>query len=183
MRRSLRDVIRRTALAGVSLPVRAVVRSSFVAQRAGGYAATLEVVDRHDRATGELLDAVPLPPLWLGPDGRGVYAPPEPGQVCVVGFVAGDRSQPFLAGMDARANLPAAAAATGALVLTDGAGTVVRISGRKVTVETSQQSLRGAIEQIIDAVPGMLDAAGHGIVPSSWPADRLKAELSKVLDG
>lgn len=182
-RRSIRELIRRAAWRGVSLPVRAVVLEPLVARRAGGYAASVEVLDRDGRRTGEMLPEVPLAPIWLGADGRGIYCPPAQGQILIVGWVDGDRAQPYFAGVDAAASQPPAEAALGALVLTDGAGTVLRIAGRKVGIETSQQSLLAALEQIVDAVPKLLDTGGDAIVPASWPAAQLKAALRQVLDG
>lgn len=182
MRRSIRELIRRAAWRGVSLPVRAVVLEPLVVRRAGGYGATVEVL-RDGRRTGETLPEVPLPPTWLGADGRGIYCPPAKGQILIVDWVDGDRAQPYFAGVDAAASQPPAAAVLGALVLTDGAGTVLRIAERKVGIETSQQSLLAALEQIVDAVPQLLDTAGHAVVPASWPAAQLKAALRQVLDG
>lgn len=182
MKRSIRDAIRRIAWSGVSLPVRARVRSSFVARRAGGYGCTAEVLDRTGAATGEVLESLPLSPIWLGADGRGIYAAPAAGQVVIVDWIDGDRSQPYIAAMDGAANVPAADAAAGPLVLTDGGGTIVKISGRRVSVASSQQSLVAALERIVDAVAALVDTAGHTIAPPSWPAAALKQRLRQVLD-
>lgn len=182
MRHSVRDFIRRIAWSGVSLPVRARVRSSFVARRAGGYGCTAEVLDRTGTATGEVLEALPLSPIWLAADGRGIYAAPAAGQVVIVGWIDGDRSQPYIAAMDGTANTPSADAAAGPLVLTDGRGTIIRINGRRVSVASSQQSLVAALERIVDAVSALVDTAGHAIAPASWPAAHLKQLLRQVLD-
>lgn len=182
MRHSVRDFIRRIAWSGVSLPVRARVRSSFVARRAGGYGCTAEVLDRTGAATGEVLEALPLSPIWLAADGRGIYAAPAAGQVVIVGWIDGDRSQPYIAAMDGTANTPSADAAAGPLVLTDGRGTIIRINGRRVSVASSQQSLVAALERIVDAVSALVDTAGHAIAPASWPAAHLKQLLRQVLD-
>lgn len=182
MRHSVRDFIRRIAWSGVSLPVRARVRSSFVARRAGGYGCTAEVLDRTGAATGEVLEALPLSPIWLAADGRGIYAAPAAGQIVIVGWIDGDRSQPYIAAMDGTANTPSADAAAGPLVLTDGRGTIIRINGHRVSVASSQQSLVAALERIVDAVSALVDTAGHAIAPASWPAAHLKQLLRQVLD-
>lgn len=182
MRHSVRDFIRRIAWSGVSLPVRARVRSSFVARRAGGYGCTAEVLDRTGAATGEVLEALPLSPIWLAADGRGIYAAPAAGQIVIVGWIDGDRSQPYIAAMDGTANTPSADAAAGPFVLTDGRGTIIRINGRRVSVASSQQSLVAALERIVDAVSALVDTAGHAIAPASWPAAHLKQRLRQVLD-
>lgn len=183
VRRSVRELIQRAAWRGVSLPVRAIVVQPLVVRSAGGYGASVEVLDRDGRRTGEMLPAVPLAPIWLGADGRGIYCPPAQGQILIVGWVAGDRAQPFIAGADAAASQPPAEAALDALVLTDGAGTVLRIGGGKVGIESRQQSLLAALELIVDAVPKLIDSEGHSIIPATWPGEELKAALQQVLDG
>lgn len=90
--RSASDALRAAALAGVSFPVRAVVRAAYCRPAAAGYAVDLEVVHRATlQPTGELVAAVPLSPLWLGADGRGLYAPPQVGQIVILAWVEGDR--------------------------------------------------------------------------------------------
>lgn len=187
VRRSVRELIQRAAWRGVSLPVRAIVVQPLVARRAGGYGASVAVLDRDGRRTGEMLPEVPLAPIWLGADGRGIYCPPAQGQILIISWVDGDRAQPFISGADVAASQPPAEAALGALVLTDGAGTVLRIKGGKIGIETSQQSLLAAVEQIVDAVPklidSLIDSHGDSIISSTWPAEQLKATLQQVLDG
>ena len=89
------EVIRRTALDGLELPARAIVRSSRA--DSGGYSATVEVLDSAGAPTGQVLADVPLDPLWLADAGRGVFAPPAPRQLVAVVWMGGEAGQPVIA--------------------------------------------------------------------------------------
>lgn len=186
MSRSLRDAIRRIAWSGVSLPVRAVVDRAYANPAAGGYAADVEIVHRVtlDRS-GEKLAEVPLQPLWLGADGRGLYAPPEAGQYVIVSWIDGDRSCPFIAGASADRYAPAAQAAAGELRLVDGRGGELALNGRW-RLANSQDSLRPVIEALIDAVDALQTVgppSPHALSPPTKAAlQAVKQRLGTLLD-
>lgn len=208
MRRSLRDAIRRIAWSGVSLPSKAIVdRSYATAGQRGGYAVDLEIVDRasHER-TGELLDEVPLQPLWLAADGAGLYAPPEEGQLVIVAFVDGDRAHPYISAAVADSYAPATSARVGELVLVDGRGHEVRItdqfyrvidgSGGELKLQerwrlaNRADSLKPVLDALIDAVialtttPGPANAVhSHAVAPPSVAAlTAVRQRLALLLD-
>lgn len=86
--------IRRLVWRGVELPCRAIVRSS--AADSGGYRATVEVLDHAYEPTGQTLADVPLDPLWLTDGGKGVWAPPDEGQIVAVVWMGGDAGHPVI---------------------------------------------------------------------------------------
>lgn len=199
----IRDAIRRIAWSGVSLPVLAVVDRAYVRPAAGGYAADLEVVQRGTRRrTGERLVEVPLQPLWLGADGRGLYAPPEQGQYVIVAWIEGDRSHPYVAGAAADRYTPAAAAATGELALLDGRGQEIRLRDglfevldgaggelrlqRKWRLATANDSLRPVLEALIDALVALTTIgppAPHSVSPGTKAAlQAVRQRLGTLLD-
>ena len=186
MKRSLAEAIRRLAWSGVSLPVRAVVDRAYASPAAGGYAADVEIVHRVslDRS-GEKLTEVPLQPLWLGGDGRGLFAPPEAGQYVIVSWIEGDRSCPFIAGASADRYSPAASAETGELRLVDGRGAELALSGRW-RLATAQDSLRPVIEALIDAVVALTTVgppSTHTVEPASKAAlQAVKERVGALLD-
>lgn len=188
--RSTSDALRAAALAGVSFPVRAVVRAAYCRPAAAGYAVDLEVVHRATlQPTGELVAAVPLSPLWLGADGRGLYAPPQVGQIVILAWVEGDRGHPFIAGFHGDAHLPARAVASGELVLTDGRGAELRIRDSLWRIANAQDSLRTLLEDLIDEVKGLVTTPGpaaphdHGVSPATKAKlQALRARLPKLLD-
>ena len=174
--RSIWHRIRRIAWSGVSLPVKAVVDASY-ARSGGEYAADLEVVHRATlERTGEMLEGVPLQPIWLGADGRGLYAPPEQGRIVVVGWIEGDRGHPYVAGAAADGYTPAASAGVGEFVLVDGRGHEVRITeqfwrlvdgvGGELKLQgrwrmaNPRDSLRPILESLIDAVAALTTTEG-----------------------
>ena len=178
--RSISAAILRLAWSGVSRPVKAVVDRSYARQGAeGGYAADLEVVHRVTlKRTGETLPGVPLQPVWLGPDGRGLYAPPAPGQLVIVNWIEGDRAHPYVAGAAADAYAPAVDAAVGALVLSDGgrnytmrvedtlwalydaSGAQIRLRGSRWTMVSDAESLRTILDDLIDALIALTTTQG-----------------------
>ena len=199
----IRDAIRRIAWSGVSLPVLAVVDRAYARQAAGGYAADLEVVQRATLSrTGERLVEVPLQPLWLGADGRGLYAPPEQGQYVVVAWIEGDRSHPYVAGAAADRYTPAAAAATGELALLDGRGQEIRLRDglfgvldgaggelrlqRKWRLATANDSLRPVLEALIDALVALTTIGPpgpHSVSPGTKAAlQAVRQRLGTLLD-
>lgn len=199
----IRDAIRRIAWSGVSLPVLAVADRAYVRPAAGGYAADLEVVQRATRRrTGERLVEVPLQPLWLGADGRGLYAPPAQGQHVVVAWIEGDRSHPYVAGAAADRYTPAAAAATGELALLDGRGQEIRLRDglfevldgaggelrlqRKWRLATANDSLRPVLEALIDALVALTTIgppAPHSVSPGTKAAlQAVRQRLGTLLD-
>ncbi len=198
--------IRRVAWSGVSLPVKAVVNASY-ARSGGEYAADLEVVHRATLArTGEILEGVPLQPVWLGADGRGLYAPPEQGQVVVVGWIEGDRAHPYVAGAAADGYSPAASAGVGEFVLVDGRGHEVRITDQfwrvidgaggelklqdRWRMANPQDSLRPVLEALIDAVTALTTTEGpamavhlHGVSPATIAAlQAVRQRVGALLD-
>ena len=200
--RSVEERIREIAWAGVSLPVRAEVRSAVA--DGSGYLLDVAVLDRLMQPTREVLETVPAPPLWLGSGGRGVYAPPEEGSVVLVAFVAGDRESPIVtAALAGDAQAPPKAVPVGAWALLDGRGgevwmqgdgtvrladadgAVVRVAGDRVEVASSIRSLLAALEEVVDAVIRMQTTGSpalHAVSPGSQQAlAAAKARLAEVL--
>lgn len=203
MRRSLREVIRRLAWSGVSLPVRAVVDRAYATPATGGYAADVEIVHRVTAArTGERLAEVPLQPLWLGGDGRGLFAPPAAGQHVMVSWIEGDRAHPFITGAAADRYTPAGSAAPGELALLDGRGQEIRLSDglfevldgaggelrlqRKWRLATAGDSLRPVLEALLDALIALTTAGPpgpHVASPATIAAlQAVKQRLGTLLD-
>ena len=70
--------------------------------------------------TGTELSGVSINPLWADSHGSGIYAPPENGQIVVIGYLGMDRSHPFVSaiwGGQAPNLRPSCPAAAGELVL------------------------------------------------------------------
>lgn len=200
---SLREAIRRIAWSGVSQPVKAVVDRAYATTATGGYAADLEIVHRVTLArSGERLAEVPLQPLWLGADGRGLYAPPEAGQIVIVAWIEGDRSHPYVAGAAADRYTPAAAAAPGELALLDGRGQEIKLRDglfevldgaggalrlqRKWRLATAGDSLRPVLDALLDAL-SMLTTVGQPSPHTVSPATKaallaVKQRLGTLLD-
>lgn len=174
------------AWAGISLPVRAIVRDAVADD--DGYLVDLEVVDRKLRPTEEMLETVPLDPGWLGGDGRGIYGPPEDGTLLLVVFVDGDRESPVVAGLAGDAQKPAKAVPAGAWALFDGRGGEIWLDGNgsvrlvdkggasvlvaddRVAIASSIRSLLSVLEEIVDAVSGMTTTGSptqHTVDPAS----------------
>lgn len=188
--KSISEAVRAAAWEGVSLPVRAIVRAAYCRPEAGGYAVDLEVVHRATlQPTGELVPAVPLSPLWLGADGRGLYAPPQVGQLVILAWVEGDRSHPFIAGYHGDAHAPAQAVGAGELVLTDGRGAELRVRDSLWRIVNTQESLRTLLEDLIDEVKALVTTPGpaavhdHGVSSGTKAKlQALRARLPKLLD-
>ena len=197
------SAIRRIAWSGVSQPVKAIVDRAYASPAAGGYAADVEIVHRATLArSGEKLAEVPLQPLWLAADGRGLFAPPEEGQYVIVAWIEGDRGHPYVAGAAADRYAPAAAAATGELALLDGRGQEIRLRDglfevldgagghlrlqRKWRLANGNDSLRPVIEALIDAVVALTTIgppAPHSVSPGTKAAlQAVRQRMGTLLD-
>lgn len=111
---------------GVQFPCRAVVISSRA--DAQGYRATVNVLDGEGERTDQTIEDIPLDPLWLGDDGRGVYAPPQPEQVVTLHWEGGSAGHPVMvAGAPRPAAVPQREVGADEWVLTDGHGAVLRL--------------------------------------------------------
>ncbi|MBP5163196.1 MAG: hypothetical protein ILP16_09520 [Spirochaetales bacterium] len=75
--------------------------------------------------TSETFKEIPISPLWADKDGRGLFAPPAPGQIAVVSYLEGNRAYPYVSGIYGEDYKPCGAAADKKLVLTDGNGLVL----------------------------------------------------------
>ena len=180
------SAIRRIAWSGVSQPVKAVVDRAYASPAVGGYAADVEIVHRATLArSGERLAEVPLQPLWLAADGRGLFAPPEEGQHVIIAWIEGDRSHPYVAGAAADRYTPAAAAATGELALLNGTGGELRLQ-RKWRLANGDDSLRPVIEALIDAVVALTTIGPpkpHTVSPGTKAAlQAVRQRLGTLLD-
>lgn len=194
--------VRAAAWEGVSRPVRAVVRAGYCRPVDGGYAVDVEVVHPATGApTGERIEEVPMPPLWLGDDGRGLYAPPAAGQIVVLGWIAGSRSHPFIAGCDGGQHRPPQPVRAGALVLTDGRGGSITLAGDGavtvagnegrlqvddlLTIRNDAQNLGAILLALIDAVIGLSTigtAAAQAASPATQAALRqVRARVRELL--
>lgn len=177
---------RAAAWEGVSRPVRAVVRAGYCRPVDGGYAVDVEVVHPVTREpTGERIEEVPMPALWLGPDGRGLYAPPAAGQIVVLDWIDGSRGHPFIAGCDGERRQPRQPVPAGSLVLTDGRGGSITLAGDgavtvaggegrlqvadRLQIRNDAQNLRAVLLAFIDAVIG-LSTTGTAVAQSASPA-------------
>ena len=80
-------------LDGVQFPVRAIVRSSTAGSQ---YKCTVEVLDGAGQPTGQVLSDQPLDPLWLAGGGKGVWAPPDEGQIVAVVWAGGSAGHPVI---------------------------------------------------------------------------------------
>ena len=153
--RSVIERLRERVLEGMAAPVKAKVEKGYIKQSAGGYCVDAQVVNPATlEETGELLKEIPLPPIWMGADGRGLFAPPEAGQLIVVGFVGFNRAYPYVAGFAGDEYTPADGAEN-ALVLTDGQGAVIKIDGSLFGILNGSQSLKVILENFVDEVIAM----------------------------
>ena len=89
------EELRRVSLEGVELPVRAEVIVSR-ATPGEGYSADVEVLDGAGQPTGQILQAVPLDPLWLAEAGAGTWAPPAKGRIVAVTWMGGVSGHPVV---------------------------------------------------------------------------------------
>ena len=171
MRVSIAEALRAIAQAGISLPCRVEVRSARA--DAGGYVATVAVLDDAGAPTEEVIEDLPLPPGWLGADGRGEYAPPEAGSRMLLVFVGGRRSEPVLVCHAGAAQAPAEMVPEGARALLDGKGArvwlqgdgsaliedaegaVVRVAGDRVRIASSSRTLLEALQELCDAIEAL----------------------------
>lgn len=151
-KRPVIERLRERVLEGLAFPVKARVDRSYIKKSAGGYCIDAEVVNPATlEGTGELLKEIPLSPLWMAKDGRGLFVAPESGQLLVIGFVDANRAYPYVAGFAGDEYTPADGE-EGAFVLTDGAGAKISLSGSLFGILNKQQSLKTLIESFIDEV-------------------------------
>lgn len=149
------DRLRDRVLAGIAAPVKATVEKAYMKKEAGGYCVDAQVVNPSTlEETGELLKEIPLSPIWMGSDGRGLFAPPEAGQIIVVGFVGFSRAHPFVAGFAGDEYKPGDGS-DGALVLTDGKGAMIKIDGSLIGMRNQSASLKGVLDSLVDTLVGL----------------------------
>ena len=201
-----RDRLREAAREGVSLPELAEVRSAR-ATPGDGYVATVAVMAA-GVATDEVLEDVPISSGWSGR--AGLFAPPETGDVVVVQFVGGRRSEPVVtdrvdpaaAAKPAREvpeNMASFMAPDGAGVdvgedeaaLRDAEGTAhVRVSGDRVAIASSERTLLDAVQRLVDTIEGgRMEGIGNDGAPviCAWrPGDAAelrtrRREIAEVL--
>ena len=201
-----RDRLRATAWEGVSLPELAEVRSARAAP-GDGYVATVAVL-ADGRATDEVIEDAPIASGWSAE--AGLFAPPAAGDVVLVQFVGGRRSEPVItARVDPlSAAQPARSVADGsaALMAPDGAAVDVaeddvalrdaagdahvRVSEDRVAVASSRQTLLGVLERLVETLEqAQMTGTGNDGAPvvSTWLTGdaaglrRSRSELGEVL--
>ena len=152
-------------------------------------------VDAEHEFSEETEAMLPWPPLWLGDDGRGLYAPPAAGQIVVLGWVRGSRGHPYVAGYGGDRHQPPQAVPAGSLVLTDGRGGSITMAGAGaveiaggrgrihvddlIEVRNDAQNLRAVLVALIEAVIGLTTtgtAAAQAASPASQAALRAVRE-------
>ena len=121
------DRIAELAALGIELPARAIVRSS--AADADGYRCTCEILDGQGQPTGQTLFDMPLDRGWLGRDGAGWFAPPQPDRIVMVAWAAGSATDPVIvAAAEDDPPAPASPVPAGAAAWQDGAGAELRVN-------------------------------------------------------
>ncbi len=160
--------IQKEILDHIKAPVLCRVDRSYVREDEGGYCLDASVLRPQTlEETGEILKEVPLSPLWAGPDGRGIYCPPEAGQVVVVSFVEFNPAFPFVSAVYGEGVRPAEGQ-EGAFVLTDGKGGVFALeAGSLFTLKNSAESLGGLLEELIGEVRSAKVVGPDGLLPLS----------------
>lgn len=149
------DRLRDRVLMGIAAPVKASVEKAYMKKEAGGYCVDAQVLNPSTlEETGELLKEIPLSPIWMGSDGRGLFAPPEAGQIIVVGFVGFSKAFPFMAGFAGDEYKPGEGS-EGAMVLTDGKGAVIKIDGSLIGILNHSGSLKGILDSFVDEIVGL----------------------------
>ena len=143
-------------ISSLAAPVLVRVDKGYAKLSAGGYCFDGEVLMPETlEATGELLKEVPISPVWAGRDGRGIYCPPEAGQVVIVSFIGFNKAYPFYSGVYGDSYTPADAAEN-ALIFTDGQGGVFSMTGSGLfSLMNNSKSLKALLEAIIDSVSGL----------------------------
>ena len=175
----------RYALEGIELPCRAIVRSS--AADGDGYRATVEVLDSAGEPTKQILENVPLDPLYDGRDGAGLFIPPKPDRIVGVVWMGGEAGHPVVVGSAwQQPAVPSIPVAAGEGSLQDGEGGELRYrgggrwhlidgKGAELSVDGKLWLLRGdgddlhavqvawldALDALIDALIAAVDVGGH----------------------
>ena len=157
-------------LDGLQLPCRARVESS--AADAGGYRATVQVLDGAGEPTNQVIEDLPLGRTWLGRDGAGFFTPPMPGRIVWVDWADGSAGHPVIvAGAEREAPVPFIPVPQGAAAWEDGAGTEVRFhadgrilirhrSGAEVSTDLAGLWRIASAAQTLHAVLAAMIAAG-----------------------
>lgn len=144
--------LRAKILEGISAPVKASVEKGYIKTSSGGYCVDAAVLNPATlEKTGEVLKEVPLPPLWVGSSGQGLFCPPEADQIVVIGFIDFNRAYPYVAGFADNEYAPACGGES-SFVLTDGKGTVFEITDSLFGLLNNSQSLKDILEAIIDGI-------------------------------
>jgi len=150
------EKIKNTIVSTLAAPVPARVDKSYIKPSSGGYCFDGEILLPGTlKATGELLKEVSISPVWAGKDGRGIYCPPEKGQVVVVSFIGFNKAYPFYSGVWGDAYTPAGGD-SGKFVIADGQGGIFSMEGMGLfSLMNSSKSLKQLLENIIDSVAGL----------------------------
>ena len=150
------ESIARRILSQVRMPVLARVDNSYVRAEPGGYALDGMVIRPGSlEETGELMKEIPLNPIWAGKKGQGIYAPPESGQIVIIGFISGNSAWPYFAGIWADGYTPKDGK-VGSLVITDGMGGAFTMNGAGLfSLANKTESLRKLLEGICDEITGL----------------------------
>lgn len=126
---SVVDVLMKKIRSQLAAPALVVVDKAYMKFEEGGYCIDGTVLLPGSlEKTDEIMKEIPISPVWAAADGRGIYCPPEAGQVVIVSFIGFNRAWPVVSGVYGNAYTPADGTDK-QLVLTDGKGTKITFTG------------------------------------------------------
>jgi hypothetical protein len=120
--------------------------------------------------TGRIIAEVPISPVWVSRQGRGLYAIPPEETLVIIGFIAWNPAYPYVAGIYSD-EYTAGEFKKGQLMITDGEGLKFGVDVDALFFfETRAQSLKNILDKIIDKTAGITTIGGppsHKVSPDS----------------
>jgi hypothetical protein len=98
--------------------------------------------------TGRIIGEVPVSPVWISKEGRGLYAIPPEDTLVIIGFIAWNPAYPYVSGIYSD-EYNAGEFKKGQLMITDGEGVKFGVDVDALFLfETKQQSLKKILDKI-----------------------------------
>ncbi len=151
------------------------------------HAVDVEIIKPVSREkTGEMLQEVPLSPLWAGTAGHGIYAPPQPTSHVIIAFIDGNGAHPFVLcpyGLD----YPTADHDKNALTITDGKANICITEQSLITIASATQNLHDLLAQLLDELMKLQTQGGptNQLVSAANITNfiKIKSDLAQLLQG
>ena len=118
---------------------------------AQGYRCSVSLLEAETlEESGEKLEDVAILAVWAGGDGTGLWALPSVGQIVVIGFLAMDKSWPFVMGGYSQ-GLSGAAVGEGEWLLSQSNGASIKLDAAGlIALKNQNESLKGLLTALID---------------------------------